>query len=70
MTEQYDWTLFAWAIDFIRCIEDMPVWRKLLIRFVMGRYAAREYVGMRDHLDERRDNQSQWGRWCRKMRIP
>lgn len=44
--------LTAWALDFVRCIEEMPKWRKWIIRFVIGRYAAREYVGVREHLEK------------------
>lgn len=61
MNNEYDWRLFAWAIDFIRCVEEFPKWRKFLLRLVLGKYAAREYVGIREHLDEQRENQSQWG---------
>jgi hypothetical protein len=61
MDEPYDWVLFAWAIDFIRCIEEMPKWRKILIKLILGKYASREYVGMREHLDEQQIDQSQWG---------
>ena len=61
MNDLYDWALFAWAIDFVRCVEEMPVWRKWLICFALGRYAAREYVGLREHLDKQQTDQSQWG---------
>jgi hypothetical protein len=61
MSDNYDWTLFAWSLDFVRCIEQMPKWRKWLIRFVIGKYAAREYVGLREHLDKQQENQSQMG---------
>jgi hypothetical protein len=61
MTDRYDWTLFAWAIDFVRCVEEFPVWRKWLLYLVLGKYAAREYVGLREHLDSQQENQSQWG---------
>jgi len=47
MNEPYDYRLFGWAIDFVRCVEEMSVIRKLLIRLVLGKYAAREYVGLR-----------------------
>jgi hypothetical protein len=59
--DNYDWVLFAWAIDFLRCVEEMPVWRKRLIRIILGKYAAREYIGMREHLDKQQHNQTQWG---------
>lgn len=61
MDESYDYALFAWVIDFLRCVEEMPTWRKLLIYVVLGKYAAREYVGIREHLDEQYKNQSQFG---------
>ena len=61
MNYPYDWALFAWAIDFLRCVEEFPVWRKWLLRFVLGKYAAREYVGIRELLDKQQENQSQWG---------
>lgn len=46
----YDWILFAWSLDFIRAVESMPKWRRFLLRIALGRYAAREYVGIREHL--------------------
>lgn len=61
MNDRYDWSLFGWAIDFLRCVEEMPTWRKWLVRFALGRYAAREYVGLREHLDSQCKDQSQWG---------
>ena len=61
MNKKYDWILYAWALDFLRCVEGFPKWRKWILRFVLGRYAAREYVGLREHLDEQQENQSQWG---------
>lgn len=61
MTDPYDWRLFAWAVDLVRCVEEMPTWRKWLLRLVLGKYAAREYVGLREHLDSQQEDQSQWG---------
>ena len=61
MSNKYAWGLFAWAVDFLRCVEEMPTWRKWIIRSALGKYAAREYVGLREHLDKQQDKQSQWG---------
>jgi hypothetical protein len=61
MDDRYDWRLFAWAVDFVRCVEEMPKWRRWLIRLALGKYAAREYVGLREHLDEQQEDQSQYG---------
>lgn len=59
---EYDYALYAWAIDFVRCIEEMSTLRKLLIRLVIGKYAAREYVGLRERLDYTdRTDSSQFG---------
>lgn len=52
MKKDYDWTLLAWALDFVIAIEAMPKWKRLLLRIVLDRYAAREYVGLREHLVE------------------
>ena len=58
MRDEYDWTLFAWAIDLVRCIESMPKWKRLLIRIALGRYAAREYVGLRERIEKNGDRVS------------
>ncbi len=61
MNKDYDWKLFAWAIDFVRCVEEFPRWKKWILRFVLGRYASREYVGLREHLDSQWEFGSQVG---------
>lgn len=61
MNNPYDWKLFAWSVDFVRCVEEFSIWRKWILRLVLGKYAAREYVGLREHLDSQQDRQSQWG---------
>lgn len=50
MSDEFDWRLFAWAIDFVRGVEEFPKWRRWILRFVLGKYIAREYVGLREHL--------------------
>ena len=38
--------VYAWAIDFIRALDERPIIIKYLIRFIFGRYAYREFLGM------------------------
>ena len=40
----------AWAIDFARAMRERPWWVRILFRFVVGRYAYREFIGLQDAL--------------------
>lgn len=42
----------AWALDMIRALKERNYLWKWLLRFVMGRYAYRELVGLRDSLEK------------------
>lgn len=52
LSDTYDWVLYGWAIDMIQCIEGMSTIRKYIILIALGKYAAREYVGLREHIDK------------------
>ena len=39
---------FAWAMDFCRAVRERPWWARWLFRFVIGKYAYREFIGMQD----------------------
>jgi hypothetical protein len=41
---------FVWALDFFRAMRERPLWAKYLMRFVMGKYAYREFIGLHDAL--------------------
>ena len=43
-------TMYGWAIDFFRCLEEFGKFRLLLLRLMLGRYGYREMVGMFDTL--------------------
>jgi len=53
--------LYAWTIDFVRCVEEFSFLRKLLLRIILGKYASREYVGMRETMDLEMEESSQFG---------
>ena len=36
----------TWALDCVRAAKERPWMMKILLRFVLGRYAYREWVGM------------------------
>ena len=40
-----------WALDLFRALSQRPLWCKVLLRGVMGKYAYREFIGMRDALN-------------------
>ena len=56
-------TTYYWAMDFCRALRERPLWARLLFRFVVGRYAYREFIGMQDALIEERDSPFA-GYWC------
>ena len=37
-----------WAMDFIRAARERPLWAKIALRFVLGKYAYSELIGMMD----------------------
>ena len=39
-----------WAMDFIRAARQRPLWAKLMLRFVLGKYAYSEFIGMMDSI--------------------
>ena len=43
-----DYLATVWGLDMIRAIIDLPRWRQVLIRMLMGKYAWRELIGLRD----------------------
>lgn len=51
--EQLDkYTLIAgWAVDFFKAAGERPWWAKFLLRIVLGKYAYREFLGLRDALN-------------------
>ena len=38
----------AWAIDFMRACYERNVFMRLLFRIALGKYAYREFIGLRD----------------------
>ena len=38
----------AWVIDFIRALNERPAIIKIMLKFLFGRYAYREFIGMID----------------------
>jgi hypothetical protein len=54
MQQDYEgdyWRLAAWSMDFVRCVEEKSKFRRFLLFLVLGKYAAREYVGIREELE-------------------
>ncbi len=43
--------IYAWSVDFVRAMTERPLWAKLLFRFIVGKYAYREFVGLIDCLE-------------------
>lgn len=43
----------AWVSDFVRALHDRPWFFKIILRFVFGRYAYREFMGMIDAIEKR-----------------
>ena len=39
-------TAGVWGLDCVRALRERPWWAKLLVKFVFGRYAYRELIGM------------------------
>lgn len=46
--ENLPFTTYAWAEDFIKALARRPKAIRLLLRFVFGKHAYREFVGMTD----------------------
>ena len=44
-------TIAGWAVDFVRATRERPLLAKIVFRFVIGRYAYREFIGMMDALE-------------------
>ncbi len=42
----------AWAIDFIRAMQEQSWISRVLLRLSMGKYAYREFIGMIDGLEQ------------------
>jgi len=38
----------AWAIDFIRAMQNKPIILKIMFRVILGKYAYREFIGLMD----------------------
>ena len=47
MNEKYDMSAIFWAVDFCRAMNGRNRFLKLLFRLAVGKYAYREYQGMR-----------------------
>lgn len=45
-----NFSILAWGEDLIRALNNIPYWRRWLIRRLMGKYAWRELIGLRDDL--------------------
>lgn len=46
-----DWaTSSFWALDFCRALRERPWWARMAFRWVVGKYAYREFVGIQDSL--------------------
>lgn len=43
--------VMMWAMDMLRAIQQQSKFRRWLLRMVLGRYAYREMVGLRDAID-------------------
>ena len=39
---------YPWAMDFCRAMADRPLWARLLFRIVAGKYAYREFIGLKN----------------------
>ena len=50
----------AWAQDFACALNERPIWAKWLFRFVVGRYAYREFFGLLKALEDN-GNYPYWG---------
>lgn len=44
-------SILVWALDLVRAIQDFSPIRKWLLKLVLGKYAYRELVGLRDALE-------------------
>ena len=45
-------TVLAWGLDMIRALHERPHVVRWLIRLLMGRYAYRELIGLRDSIEK------------------
>jgi hypothetical protein len=45
-------SVFAWGLDMCRAMQRFGKFRKKLLKLVMGRYAYRELVGLRDCIEK------------------
>lgn len=43
-------TGYAWAEDFVKALAERPRWIRLTLRFVFGKKAYREFIGLCDVL--------------------
>lgn len=43
----------GWVIDFVRALSDRPWVAKVLLRFVFGKYAYREFYGLIEAMKEK-----------------
>ena len=43
---------FAWGLDMLRKINEFGRFRKWLLRVILGRYAYRELIGLRDSIEK------------------
>lgn len=39
-----------WALDMVRAAAEQPAYKKLFLRWVLGEYAYREWIGLQDAL--------------------
>lgn len=42
----------GWAEDFILALLDRPFWARILLRFIFGKYAYREFCGLVKTVDD------------------
>jgi len=49
--ESRPFTVSAWAEDFVKALADRPKIVRILLRFIFGKYAYREFIGIVDALN-------------------
>lgn len=45
-------SVMYWGLDFIRALRERPKWMQWLVRRLMGKWAWRELIGMRDTIEK------------------
>jgi len=46
------YAISAWAMDFLRALNERPFLCKVFLRLLFGKYAYREFIGMRDAVEK------------------